>query len=124
MYIYSVGIVKNRYFSFELREDFSPGAIEIPEEFFPFTIRQAEENDKIQCADGKEKSVFKILKDWQIPLDLRRKILVLESNGKLFALLGKMFFAKNWIIKTDGRKKWLKIEKSPKKNKNLHTPHR
>lgn len=118
VYISSVGIFKNPHFSFEVRNEYFPRAIEIPEKFFPFSLRQAKKTDRFQFAQGKEKSVFKILAEWKIPMDLRQQVLILEKDGKIFGILGQMFFGKNRIIKTDGRKKWLKIEKNPGKNRN------
>lgn len=118
VYIYSVGIFKNPRFSFEVRDEYFPHAIEIPERFFPFSVRQVRKTDKFQFAEGKEKSIFKILAEWKIPADLRPQVLILEHGERPFGILGKMFFAKNRIIKADGRTKWLKIAKSPEENRN------
>ncbi|MCQ2591978.1 MAG: tRNA lysidine(34) synthetase TilS [Treponema sp.] len=69
----------------------------------PFCVRSYQPFDVIETADGGYKKIADVYNDWQIPVEDRWKIPVLQtfygSEQKITGILGKTFGYKNWIIK-------------------------
>jgi tRNA(Ile)-lysidine synthase len=66
----------------------------------PLIVRSRLGGDMIETADGKQKTLKKILNEWSIPESERNLVPVIEVGGKIRAVYGSLFGYPDWYVQT------------------------